>query len=73
MADDWGFYYTATMNLKKIRDILPTLETLKKEDVEDVGGKINKILDEIEKKPKAFKWNMRAKVGTKKKWYREVF
>jgi len=73
MADDWGFYYTATTNFKKIRDLLPTVEALKKEDVEDMGSKINNILDEIEKRPKSFNWKMRAKVGTKKKWYKEVF
>ena len=73
MSKDWGFYYTATTNLKKIRDLLPTLDPLKKEDIKDVEAKINQILDEIEKRPKSFKWKMRAKVGTKKKWYTEVF
>ncbi|MEM2111634.1 MAG: hypothetical protein QXX08_07130 [Candidatus Bathyarchaeia archaeon] len=73
MSDDWGFYYTATTNLKKIRDLLPTLEPLKKEDIENVTTKINQLLDEIEKRPKSFGWKMRAKVGTKKKWYKEVF
>jgi len=73
MSDDWGFYYTATTNLKKIKDLLPTLDALKKEDAEDVEFKIKQILDEIEKRPKSFKWKMRAKVGTKKKWYKEVF
>lgn len=73
MSKDWGFYYTATTNLKKIRNLLPTLDHLKKEDINDVEAKINQILDEIEKRPKSFKWKMRAKVGTKKKWYTEVF
>jgi len=73
MSNDWGFYYTATTNLKKIRDLLPTLNPLKKEDVENVEAKINQILDGIEKRQKSFKWKMRARVGTKKKWYTEVF
>lgn len=73
MSKDWGFYYTATTNLKKIRDLLPMLGTLKSEDAENVRDKINNILEKIEKEPKPFKWKMRAKVGTKKKWYTEVF
>jgi len=73
MANDWGFYYTATTNLKKILELLPTINELKEADRKDVAAKIDKILDSIEKEPKSFKWKMRAKIGTKKKWYNEVF
>lgn len=73
MSKDWGFYYTATTNLQKIRNLLPTLDALEKEDIENIDVKINQILQEIEEAPKSFKWNIRAKIGTKKKWYNEVF
>jgi len=73
MSNDWGFYYTATTNLKKILELIPTLSELKREDREDIEAKIKEMLDRIEKRPKSFKWKMRAKIGTKKKWYNEVF
>jgi hypothetical protein len=34
--------------------------------------KIRKISDYIGSRPKSLRWKMRAKIGTKKKWYREV-
>jgi hypothetical protein len=72
MSDDWGFYYTVTTNLEKIIKLLPTQNSLK-EKKEDVESKIKKLLETIETSPKSFKWKMRAKIGTKKKWYNEVF
>jgi hypothetical protein len=29
-------------------------------------------MEKIEKEPKTFGWKMRAKIGTKKKWYNPV-
>ena len=72
LSKDWGFYYTVTTNLKETKDRLPTFEALREEDVLDIKTKIDKILDAIEREPKPMRWKMRAKVGTKKKWYTEV-
>ena len=72
LSKDWGFYYTVTTNLKEIKERLPTLEALSEEDILDVGSKIDKILEAIEREPKSLGWKMRAKIGTKKKWYQEV-
>ena len=72
LSKDWGFYYTVTTNLKGVRDRLPTLGVLSEEDILDVGIKIDKILEAIEREPKSLGWRMRARIGTKKKWYQEV-
>lgn len=72
LSKDWGFYYTVTTNLKETKDRVPTFEALREEDVLDIKTKIDKILDAIEREPKSMGWKMRAKVGTKKKWYTEV-
>jgi len=72
MAKDWGFYHTATTNLKKIVDYLPHFNVLKEKDRELVKVRVQKLHDTIEKKPKSFSWKMRARVGTKKKWYNDV-
>lgn len=83
LAQDWGFWYTATTNLKKLRKFIAELDTLGKEaeiepsqigkrDREEVIQKIDSLLERIEREPKTLGWKMRAKIGTKKKWYNPV-
>ena len=72
MSDDWEFYFTATTNLHRVEKLMAELTSLNEEDRADVGAKIKKISDYIESRPKSLRWKMRAKIGTKKKWYREV-
>jgi len=83
LAQDWGFWYTATTNLKKLEKFISEIEKLgpeadidpkliEKEDRKEVTEKIEALLGRIEKEPKSFGWKMRAKVGTKKKWYNPV-
>jgi len=73
LSDDWGFYYTATTNLNKLKDYTLALKELTEEEKKDVVTKIEQILDYVEKTPKSAKWQMRAKIGTKKKWYKDVY
>ena len=72
LADDWGFWYTATTNLKKLKDFLDKYEILTDEDKQIVASRIDKLLEMIDKEPKTKKWQKRAKIGTKKIWYRKV-
>ncbi|MEM2997591.1 MAG: hypothetical protein QW542_01430 [Thermoproteota archaeon] len=72
LAEDWGFYYTVTTNLKRIRDLAEKYPALKTSDVEDVRQKIDRLLTTIESEPKTVKWKIRAKIGPKQKWYKEV-
>ena len=83
LANDWGFWYTATTNLKKIKAFLQELEkygpeadinpeNISSADRENIIGKIDKLLERIEKEPKPLSWKMRAKIGTKKQWYNPV-
>lgn len=73
LSKDWGFYYTVTTNLNKIKKLVDSYaQVLTQNKVEDVKNKIDIILDKIEKKPKSMGWKMRAKIGTKTKWYKEV-
>ncbi|NIR88050.1 hypothetical protein GWO13_11125 [Candidatus Bathyarchaeota archaeon] len=74
-ADDWGFWYTATTNLKKIKAACPMYKRskqLSEEDVADVTSKIDQIMKYIDEEPKTKNWEKRAETGTKKRWYREV-
>lgn len=83
LSEDWGFWYTATTNLKKINRFILEIDKLgteaeinpshfEKEDREEITGKIESLLERIDKEPKSFKWKMRSKVGTTKKWYNHV-
>lgn len=72
LASDWGFYYTVTTNLEKIRGRLAGFGELTDEDRKDISGKIDKLVETIDRAPKGFSWKMRAKVGPKSKWYRDV-
>lgn len=73
LSQDWGFYYTATTNLNLIKNSLNDYrEILTTDDINDVTNKIEKMLTEIERYPKSTSWKLRAKIGTKKKWYKDV-
>lgn len=72
LADDWGFWYTATTNLKKIKEDIKNYDQLSEEDKQTIISKVDLLLKYIEEEPKTEKWIKRSKKGTKKKWYREV-
>jgi hypothetical protein len=83
LSQDWGFWYTATTNLKKIRKFTAEIDSLgpeigidpkqiKKRDREEIAQRVDTLLNRIDKQPKSFGWKMRSKVGTKKRWYEPV-
>ncbi|UCD26117.1 MAG: hypothetical protein JSV75_04200 [Candidatus Bathyarchaeota archaeon] len=82
-ARDWGFWYTATTNLKKIKGFVSEMNKLGPEaeidasrfgkiDREEITEKIEELLERIDREPKSFKWKMRSRVGTTKRWYNPV-
>jgi hypothetical protein len=71
-AEDWGFYYTATTNLKKIKEAMPGVKALTDEQRGIIASKVDNFLGMIEAAPKSGKWKGRAKTGTSKPWYKEV-
>ncbi|OLS31766.1 MAG: hypothetical protein ThorAB25_00680 [Candidatus Thorarchaeota archaeon AB_25] len=72
LSDDWGFYYTVTENIKKFIDFVPSLNDIDQNQKDLVISKAQKLLQLIEDAPKSRSWNRRAKVGTKKRWYKFV-
>jgi hypothetical protein len=72
LANDWGFYYTVVSNLGKVAEALKKYEALGNSDREIVAERIQSILGVIEATPKSTKWKLRAKIGTKKKWYKDI-
>ncbi len=75
LSDDWGFWYDAVDNLKKVKDYADQMVQegrLTDKERDEVHRKVDKLLEIIEKEPKTKKWEKRAKKGTKKKWWRDV-
>ncbi|MDQ6820898.1 MAG: hypothetical protein M3076_11300 [Actinomycetota bacterium] len=72
LHDDWGFYYTVTTNLAKVGSFLPENSALDAAQAEVIRGRLEEVGGLIEAAPKARRWRMRAKVGTKRQWYQDV-
>jgi hypothetical protein len=66
--ESWGVHRTFTMNLGEIRRLVARYAD-NREQADIVTGKIDKLINEIEKAPKTLSWKMRARVGDKKRWY----
>lgn len=71
-ARDWGLWKTLTTNLTRMKQLIPQMGKLLDEDRKDVLGKIDRLLTRVDIEPKSSGWKMRAKIGEKKKWYRDV-
>ncbi|MBD0290534.1 MAG: hypothetical protein ICV74_04690 [Thermoleophilia bacterium] len=71
-AGDWGFYYTANLNFDKMLAFLPRYQAFTGEHRETIAGRIAELREAIERKPKSTGWKMRARIGPRKKWYRDV-
>lgn len=71
-AADWGLWRTTTMNLDKVRRLAQTYDALTDDEKARVTSRVEAALEAIHAVPKPFAWKMRAKVGDKVKWYRDV-
>lgn len=72
LSNDWGFYHTVTTNLSVVQNRLDQYSELTEEDRQDVKSKIQDLLKILENQPKTLAWKIRARVGTKTKWYKDV-
>lgn len=75
LANDWGFWYDVTLNLKKV-DLFANqyqkIKLLSTEDFIDIKNKVNYLLKYINDMPKNNRWIKQARKGTNKPWWREV-
>lgn len=72
MSDDWGFWHTATENLAKIKSTVEQVPALEAEHCSVICANADALLQAMEDVPKSRRWKNRAKVGTRKPWYKEV-
>ena len=72
LAKDWGFWYTATTNLKGLKKAVTEMVELNETEKSDIASKISKLLERIDNEPKTTGWKMRSTIGARKKWYETV-
>ena len=72
MAKDWGFYHTFTTNLEKVLGFIPDFPAVHPDEVKVIEGRVTALLTAVERAPKTIRWKMRARVGTRRRWYQEV-
>jgi hypothetical protein len=72
-AKDWGLYTTISMTLQKLRDILAQEGVeLDQAEILKVRERLAAIQETMDVAPKTLAWKMRARVGTRVRWYEEV-
>jgi hypothetical protein len=71
-AADWGLWRTTTMNLDKVRQLAHGYKQLTDEQKAHVEAQVVSALQQIENEPKPLAWRLRARVGDRVKWYKEV-
>lgn len=72
LARDWGFWYTATKNLAGLEKHIKQMTELLPHEKDELASKINQIQSSIASEPKSFRWKLRSKTGTRKRWYNPV-
>jgi hypothetical protein len=73
LSKDWGFYYTTTLNLGKIRKGIERYKDLfTAQDNQNIADRITHLEQMIENAPKSLKWKARAAIGPRVQWYNDV-
>jgi hypothetical protein len=71
-AADWGLWRTLTMNLDKVRQLAQTYPQLSDSEKAHIASQVDLALARIEAEPKSLAWRLRARVGDRVKWYKDV-
>jgi len=72
-AKDWGLYTTLSLNIEKLNSILDQGElALNQTQTETIRERLADIKQAMDAAPKSLGWKLRAKIGTRVRWYEEV-
>jgi len=71
-ANDWGLWRTTTMNLEKVGKLAAGYPQLGEDLKSQVQAQVQQALARIEVEPKSMAWRLRARVGDRVKWYKDV-
>jgi hypothetical protein len=70
--NDWGLYYTANKNLGLVKEYSDRYEVIDSSTRESVKVRLDRLMQSMEDEPKSIQWKLRAKIGTRVKWYQDV-
>lgn len=72
-AKDWGLYTTVSLTIQKLRAFLDENSVeLNKDKVQTIKKRLVIMEKALDQAPKTLAWKMRAKIGTRVRWYEEV-
>ena len=72
-AKDWGLYTTISLNIDKLQNILAQGDLeLDEAQATTIQQRLAAIQEAMDAAPKTMQWKLRAKVGTRVRWYQEV-
>jgi hypothetical protein len=71
-AADWGLWRTTTMNLDKVRRLAQGYEQLTAEQKDKINSQVELAMTRFDQTPKTMAWQLRARVGDRVKWYKDV-
>jgi len=71
-AGDWGLWRTLTMNLDKVRQLAQAYPQLSDSEKAHLAAQVDQAIARIESEPKPLAWRLRARVGDRVKWYKDV-
>jgi hypothetical protein len=72
LGSDWGFWRTVTGNLVTVQEMMDTYPQLAESDRQVVLDRIAALRGRIDAQPKSQRWKMRATIGERVKWYKDV-
>ena len=71
-ANDWGLWRTTTMNLDKVEKMAQGYSQLTDEQKAHISSQVKAALARIDAESKPLSWRLRARVGDRVKWYKDV-
>jgi hypothetical protein len=72
MSNDWGFFHTFTTNLSKLKVAIAQFDSFDEREKGIIRQRIDEILEGVRGAEKSLKWKLRARIGTRMRWYRQV-
>jgi hypothetical protein len=67
-AQDWGLFYDVALNLQRCREALATAD-LTTEERERAATSLARLTGAVDSSPKTLAWRLRARVGTRRRWW----
>lgn len=72
-AKDWGLYTTVSLTVQKLHTFLDEGNiALAEAEAQTIKKRLVAMQKAMDQEPKTLSWKMRAKVGTRLRWYEEV-